>query len=51
MKITNCYRKIKVGVLNMKYLLQVDFTMEGPFGEEMSEAFTDLAKVLTKSRV
>lgn len=28
----------------MKYLLQVDFTMDGPFGEEMTKAFSDLAK-------
>ena len=28
----------------MKYLLQVDFKMEGPYGEEMSKAFVDLAK-------
>lgn len=28
----------------MKYLLQVDFKMNGPFGEEMSKAFVDLAK-------
>ncbi|WP_345979859.1 monooxygenase [Sulfurimonas sp. HSL3-2] len=28
----------------MKYLLQVDFPHAGPFKEEFSEAFTDLAK-------
>lgn len=28
----------------MKYILQVDFKMDGPWGEEMSNAFTDLAK-------
>jgi len=28
----------------MKYVLQVDFKMDGPFGEEMSTAFADLAK-------
>ena len=27
----------------MTYLLQVDFPQEGPFGEEMAKAFTDLA--------
>lgn len=27
----------------MKYILQVDFKMEGPFGEDMSKAFVDLA--------
>lgn len=28
----------------MVYLLQVDFTMDGPFGAEMSEGFQDLAR-------
>ncbi|WP_432358753.1 monooxygenase [Sporosarcina sp. UB5] len=28
----------------MPYLLQVDFPFEGPFGEEMTKAFTDTAK-------
>ena len=28
----------------MTYLLQVDFPLEGPFGEEMADSFTDLAK-------
>lgn len=28
----------------MAYVLQVDFKMNGPFGEEMAEAFSDLAK-------
>ncbi|WP_210471689.1 monooxygenase [Sporosarcina sp. 6E9] len=28
----------------MNYLLQVDFKMDGPFGEEMSTGFADLAK-------
>jgi len=37
-----------MGVLIMKYLLQVDFTMDGPFGEEMSEAFVDLAKSINE---
>jgi len=32
----------------MKYLLQVDFTMDGPFGEEMSKAFVDLAKSINE---
>ncbi|MGE7954353.1 monooxygenase [Lysinibacillus xylanilyticus] len=27
----------------MVYLLQVDFAMDGPFGDEMSEGFKDLA--------
>ncbi|WP_368901868.1 monooxygenase [Oceanobacillus oncorhynchi] len=27
----------------MAYILQIDFTMEGPFGEEMATAFHDLA--------
>src|SRR5690554_6668346 len=28
----------------MAYVLQVDFKMDGPFGNEMAEAFSDLAK-------
>lgn len=28
----------------MTYLLQVDFKMEGPFGEEMSKGFAELAQ-------
>ncbi|MGE8000713.1 monooxygenase [Lysinibacillus sp. NPDC093190] len=32
----------------MKYLLQVDFPMNGPFGEEMSEAFVDLAQSINE---
>ncbi|WP_082172641.1 monooxygenase [Lysinibacillus xylanilyticus] len=32
----------------MKYLLQVDFPMDVPFGEEMSEAFVDLAKSINE---
>jgi len=28
----------------MKYLLQIDFPHNGPFGKEMSEAMADLAK-------
>lgn len=32
----------------MKYLLQVDFTMDGPFREEMSEAFANLAKSINE---
>ncbi|GAB3045769.1 monooxygenase [Virgibacillus ainsalahensis] len=27
----------------MAYVLQVDFPMQGPFGDEMAEAFSDLA--------
>ncbi|PIC80925.1 monooxygenase [Sporosarcina sp. P18a] len=27
----------------MTYVVQVDFTMNGPFGDEMAEAFADLA--------
>lgn len=27
----------------MRYVLQVDFKMDGPFGEEMAVAFADLA--------
>lgn len=32
----------------MAFLLQVDFKMEGPFGDEMAEAFSDLARSITK---
>ena len=28
----------------MKYLLQVDFKMDGPFGDEMSKGFANLAE-------
>ena len=28
----------------MVYLLQIDFSMDGPFGAEMSEGFQDLAR-------
>ncbi len=28
----------------MAYLLQVDFPMDGPFGEEMAQGFADLAR-------
>ncbi|MFC7366292.1 MULTISPECIES: monooxygenase [Bhargavaea] len=31
----------------MPVLLQVDFKTEGPFGREMSEAYTDLAQSIT----
>ncbi|MFF5995562.1 monooxygenase [Lysinibacillus sp. KU-BSD001] len=32
----------------MAYLLQVDFKMDGPFGEEMSQAFQDLARSINE---
>ncbi|WP_249870820.1 monooxygenase [Oceanobacillus saliphilus] len=32
----------------MTYVLQVDFKMNGPFGDEMAEAFSDLAKSINK---
>ncbi|MEH7226343.1 monooxygenase [Bacillus sp. JJ1566] len=32
----------------MSYVLQVDFKMDGPFGEEMATAFTDLAKSINE---
>ena len=32
----------------MTYLLQVDFKMNGPFGDEMAEAFSDLAKSINE---
>lgn len=30
----------------MAYVLQVDFEMDGPFGDEMAEQFADLAKTI-----
>ena len=36
--------------MTMAYLLQVDFKMDGPFGDEMAEAFTDLEKASMKKR-
>ena len=30
------------------YVLQVDFKMNGPFGDEMAEAFSDLAKSINE---
>ena len=32
----------------MAYVLQVDFEMNGPFGDEMTGAFTDLAKSINE---
>lgn len=32
----------------MAYILQVDFKMEGPFGSEMAESFSDLAKSINE---
>jgi hypothetical protein len=32
----------------MAYVLQVDFSMRGPFGDEMAEAFSDLAKSINE---
>ncbi len=32
----------------MAYILQVDFKMDGPFGDEMAEAFSDLAKSINE---
>lgn len=32
----------------MSYVLQVDFKMIGPFGDEMAEAFSDLAKIINE---
>ncbi|WP_338448688.1 monooxygenase [Niallia oryzisoli] len=34
----------------MAYLLQVDFKMEGPFGDEMAEAFSDLAESINEEK-
>ncbi|WP_338471386.1 monooxygenase [Niallia sp. XMNu-256] len=32
----------------MAYVLQVDFEMNGPFGDEMAAAFSDLAKSINE---
>ncbi|KKK36236.1 monooxygenase [Mesobacillus campisalis] len=32
----------------MAYVLQVDFKMDGPFGDEMAEAFSGLAKSINE---
>ncbi|UOQ94731.1 monooxygenase [Halobacillus shinanisalinarum] len=32
----------------MAYILQVDFKMDGPFGDEMVEEFSDLAKSINE---
>ena len=32
----------------MAFLLQVDFKMNGPFGDEMADAFIDLAKSINE---
>lgn len=32
----------------MAFLLQVDFKMNGPFGDEMAAAFSDLAKSINE---
>ena len=32
----------------MAYVLQVDFKMNGPFGDEMADAFSDLAKSINE---
>ncbi|MFC3039769.1 monooxygenase [Virgibacillus xinjiangensis] len=32
----------------MAYVLQVDFEMDGPFGDEMAEGFSDLAKSINE---
>jgi len=34
--------------MTMAYLLQVDFKMNGPFGEKMAEEFSDLAKSINE---
>ncbi|WP_242143348.1 MULTISPECIES: monooxygenase [unclassified Bacillus cereus group] len=34
----------------MAYILQVDFKMQGPFGNEMAEAFSDLAKSINEEK-
>lgn len=32
----------------MAYLLQIDFKMKGPFGDEMAKEFSDLAKSINE---
>lgn len=32
----------------MAHLLQMDFKMKGPFGDEMAKEFSDLAKSINK---
>ncbi|ASK60732.1 monooxygenase [Virgibacillus phasianinus] len=32
----------------MTHILQIDFTMQGPFGDEMAEVFADLAKSINE---
>ncbi|MGA8941495.1 MAG: monooxygenase [Thermoactinomyces sp.] len=34
----------------MAYILQIDFKMNGPFGDEMAEAFSDLAQSIRKEK-
>lgn len=34
--------------MTMAYILQVDFNMDGPFGEEMATAFADLAESINQ---
>lgn len=34
----------------MAYVLQVDFEMNGPFGDEMAEAFSDIARSINEEK-
>ena len=34
----------------MTYLLQVDFKMNGPFGDDMAETFPDLARSINEEK-
>lgn len=34
--------------MTMAYLLQIDFKMKGPFGDEMAKEFSDLAKSINE---
>ena len=34
--------------MTVAYVLQVDFKMNGPFGDEMAKAFSDLAKSINE---
>jgi len=34
----------------MAYVMQVDFEMNGPFGDEMAEAFSDIARSINEEK-
>lgn len=37
-----------LGGINMAYVIQIDFKMDGPFGEEMAEEFAGLAESINE---